>query len=125
MPSLPYQIAIVDDNDSVRAATLRFVHSLGFTAIGFASAESFLASECYANVGCLLLDVQMPGMSGPELQRHLQAQKRPVPIIFMTAYGDTDLREALLAAGALAVLNKPATDREITQALRSALQAVP
>lgn len=122
---LPYQIAIVDDNDSVRTATLRFIHALGFTAIGFGSAESFLASECYSTVGCLLLDVQMPGMSGPQLQRHLQAQKRAVPIIFMTAHGDTALREALLAAGALAVLHKPATDREITQALRSALHAGP
>ena len=123
--AVDYQVAIIDDSELLCTALLRFMGAAGFSALAFPSAEAFLASGSLGRVGCLLLDVQMPGMSGLELQQRLRQLRCPVPIVFMTALDRPALRRTLLAAGAHRVLRKPATDEEIIDALRSALDASP
>jgi FixJ family two-component response regulator len=100
-------ISIVDDDDTVRAATESLVRSLGFEARTFASAESFLQSSALSKTRCLILDVQMPNMSGIELQDRLSQLGFEIPIIFMTAYPDEAVRQRALQAGAVGVLLKP------------------
>ena len=100
-------ISIVDDDDTVRAATGSLVRSLGFEARTFASAESFLQSSSLAETRCLILDVQMPNMSGVELQSHLSQRGFDIPIIFITAYPDEALKDRVLEAGAVCFLYKP------------------
>ena len=106
MPQVPV-ISIVDDDASVRVATNRLVRSLGYIAHTFASAEEFLASSQANDTCCMIADVQMPGMSGIELQSHLLAQGRRVPIIFITAFPEESTRTKVLSAGAVCFLSKP------------------
>ena len=115
------QVAIVDDSDLLREDLLRLLPTLGFTAVAFHSAEALLASGILDRIGCLLLDVQMPGMSGVQLQKRLLELRHPVPIVFMTAIDSQALREKLLCAGAHRVLWKPADAEEISEALSSVL----
>jgi FixJ family two-component response regulator len=100
-------IAIVDDDDTVLAATENLVRSLGFDTRTFASAASFLQSSALSETRCLILDVEMPNMTGVELQAHLSDLGFCIPIIFITAYPDEALRERVLQAGAVAFLHKP------------------
>jgi FixJ family two-component response regulator len=100
-------VSIVDDNASVREATRGLVRSAGFNAVTFASAEEFLESDHVIDTSCLIADVQMPGLSGVELQARLIAQGRRVPIIFVTAFPDPRIRTAVLKAGAVGFLSKP------------------
>jgi FixJ family two-component response regulator len=100
-------VSIVDDNASVREATRGLVRSAGFNAVTFASAEEFLESNRVIDTSCLIADVQMPGLSGVELQARLIAQGRRVPIIFVTAFPDQRIRSAVLKAGAVGFLGKP------------------
>ena len=100
-------ISIVDDDDTVRAATESLVRSLGFKTRTFASAESFLQSSSLSGTRCLILDVQMPNMGGIELQDHLCKLGFKIPIIFMTAYPDESVRQRALQAGAVGFLLKP------------------
>jgi FixJ family two-component response regulator len=100
-------ISIVDDDDTVRAATESLVKSLGFETSTFASADSFLQSLSLSETRCLILDVQMPNMSGIELQERLSNLGFEIPIIFMTAYPDDAVRQRALQAGAVAFLLKP------------------
>jgi FixJ family two-component response regulator len=100
-------ISIVDDDDTVRAATETLVRSLGFEARTFASAESFLQSSSPLETRCLILDVQMPNMGGIELQDRLSKLGFEIPIIFITAYPDEAVRQRALQAGAVAFLLKP------------------
>jgi FixJ family two-component response regulator len=100
-------ISIVDDDDTVRAATESLVRSLGFETRTFASAESFLRSSSSQATRCLILDVQMPNMSGIELQERLTELGFEIPIIFITAYPDEAVRQRAMEAGAAAVLLKP------------------
>jgi FixJ family two-component response regulator len=100
-------ISIVDDDDSVRVSTSRLVRSLGFSTHTFASAKDFLDSPHLTGTGCLILDVQMPGMTGIELQDLLRAQGHSVPIIFISAYPDKSIKAEALAGGALGFLSKP------------------
>jgi FixJ family two-component response regulator len=99
-------ISIVDDDDTVRAATESLVRSLGFKTRTFASAESFLQSSSLSGTRCLILDVQMPNMGGIELQDHLSKLGFKIPIIFMTAYPDESVRQRALQAGAVGFLLK-------------------
>ena len=101
------RISIVDDDDTVRAATESLVRSLGFEARTFASAESFLQSSSPRETRCLILDVQMPNMSGIELQQRLSELGFEIPIIFITAYPDEAVRQRAMEAGAVAFLLKP------------------
>jgi len=100
-------ISIVDDDDSVRAATESLVRSLGFETRAFASAETFLQSTSLPETRCLILDVQMPNMTGVELQIRLSELGFEIPIIFITAYPDEAIRQRAMEAGAAAFLLKP------------------
>ena len=100
-------ISIVDDDEKVCGAIESLVRSLGFAARTFSSAESFLHSSSVAETRCLILDVQMPNMSGVELQDHLCSLGFDIPIIFMTGYPDEAVRARALGAGAVGFLRKP------------------
>jgi FixJ family two-component response regulator len=114
-------IAIVDDDDAVRVATGRLVRSFGLAAHTFASAESFLQSSLVSQTQCLILDVQMPKMSGVELQDHLSHIGLDIPIIFITAYPDETVRARALGAGAVCFLHKPFDQQRLAECLGRAL----
>jgi FixJ family two-component response regulator len=99
--------SIIDDDPSVRVATNRLVRSLGYAAHTFASADGFLQSPHVNDTACVIADVQMPGMSGIELQSHLIAQGCSVPMIFITAFPEESIRSRALKAGAVCFLSKP------------------
>ena len=115
-------ISIVDDDASVRVATNRLVRSLGYIAHTFASAEEFLASSQANDTCCMIADVQMPGMSGIELQSHLLAQGRRLPIIFITAFPEESARTKALNAGAVCFLTKPFDGPTLVRHLDAVLQ---
>ena len=114
-------IAIVDDDESFRKAITSFVRSLGYIATAFASAEAFLKSDSMHDVDCLITDVQMPGMTGIELQGHLVAHGHRLPIIFMTAFPEMKARARALTAGAVGFLEKPFSDQKLMSCLDQAL----
>lgn len=116
-------ISIVDDDASVREATKALVRSLGHRAESFASAEEFLESDDVRETSCLITDVQMPGMTGIELQDRLTAAGRHCPVIVVTASPDVGLRARALAAGAVGVLGKPFNDESLIACLDDALAA--
>jgi FixJ family two-component response regulator len=120
MRSVPL-IAIVDDDDALRNSLDDLLQSVGFRVQGFASAEAFLRAQHAPETACLLLDVRLPGMNGLELQRQMVAANRGIPIIFITAYADDDVRARALAAGAVAVLSKPCREQDLLHALEAAL----
>jgi FixJ family two-component response regulator len=114
-------VAVVDDDESIREALPDLLRELGFAAQAFASAEEFLASDHGARARCLVLDVAMPGMSGPELQEELRRRGRVIPIIFITAQQDESIRSRLIAAGAMACLFKPFSDTALLDAVNAGL----
>lgn len=114
-------IAIVEDDDSLRAATRRLVRSLGYIAIGFASAEDYLQSDHVRDTSCLITDVQMPGMNGVDLQDRLIADGYRTPIIFITAFPTEDLRARALTGGAIGFLSKPFTEERLVSCLNTGL----
>ena len=120
MPHNPV-IAIVDDDESFRQATIGFIRSLGYSAAAFPSADAFLNSNAVENTDCLITDVQMPGMSGIELQNYLIAQGHRVPVIFVTAFPETKARGQALRAGAIGFLGKPFGDENLVSCLNKAL----
>ena len=120
MPKMPV-IAIVDDDKSFRRATTSFVRSLGYGTASFDSAEAFLKSEHVSDADCLITDVQMPGMTGIELQDRLIAQGRYLPVIFITAFPEMRARAQALASGAIGFLAKPFDDRNLISCLNEAL----
>ena len=113
-------IAIVDDDESVRESTKSLVRSLGYNARAFCSAEEFLDSKL-DDCSCLILDVQMKGLSGVELQARLVAQGRRTPIIFVTAFPDERTRDQAIAAGAIGFLYKPISNEKLEKFLDLAL----
>ena len=114
-------VCVVDDNDSVRESLPDLLEHVGFTVHAFASAEAFLASEACHETSCLVLDVGLPGMSGPDLQLELQRRGRDIPIVFITAQGDKSLAPRLVARGAVACLFKPFSDTALIDAVNTAL----
>jgi FixJ family two-component response regulator len=114
-------IAIVDDDESFLQATISFVRSLGYSAAAFPSADAFLNSNAVENTDCLITDLQMPGMSGIELQNYLLAQGNRVPVIFVTAFPETEARGDALRAGAVGFLGKPFGDENLISCLNKAL----
>jgi FixJ family two-component response regulator len=114
-------IAIVDDDESVRESLPDLLRELGYEARAYASAEEFLGSGCLGETNCLILDIAMPGTSGPELQRDLIRRGEKVPIVFITAQGDRSVRAALRQKGAVEVLFKPYSEQEVRAALELAL----
>jgi FixJ family two-component response regulator len=114
-------VVVVDDSDSVRESLPDLLREFGFTAQAFASAESFLAEEAVNHTSCLILDVGLPGMSGPDLQEVLMGGGKAIPIVFITAQGDPSLGPRLLARGAVAYLLKPFSDDALLEAVNTAL----
>jgi len=115
-------VSIVDDDESVRESLPDLVRQFGFVAQAFASAEAFLASELVDQTTCLILDIAMPGMSGPDLQRELANRRRKIPIVFITASDDKAVRSRLLAGGAADCLFKPFSETALLNALNVALR---
>jgi FixJ family two-component response regulator len=114
-------VSVVDDDESVRESLPDLVGEFGFAARAFSSAEEFLASDCVDQTRCLILDVAMPGLSGPELQWELKLRRREIPIIFITASSDKTVRTRLLELGAVECLFKPFSDTALLDAVNSAL----
>jgi FixJ family two-component response regulator len=115
-------VSIVDDDESVRESLPDLVRQFGFTAQAFSSAEAFLASEVLNETRCLILDIAMPGMSGPDLQQELRRRRQEIPIVFITANGDRTVRSRLLAQGAVECLFKPFSETALLDALDVALR---
>jgi FixJ family two-component response regulator len=115
-------VSIVDDDESVRESLPDLLMLLGLASQTFSSAEEFLAKDGISRSKCLILDVAMPGMCGPELQKELNRRKIRVPIIFITGHRDEILRSKLIEQGATACLIKPFSDAAMLDALNSALQ---
>jgi FixJ family two-component response regulator len=121
LPKRPV-ISIIDDDASIRVATQSLVRSLGFAVCTFASAADFLQSPCVNDTSCVISDVQMPGMSGVELQSLLIAQGHRVPIIFITAFHEESVRARAMKAGAIGFLSKPFSGQTLIECLDTALQ---
>ena len=114
-------ISIVDDDESIRAATKGLLRSVGYEVETFASADLFLESGALRETECLILDIRMPGIDGLELQSRLNAEECHVPVIFVTAHDDTTNRQKALDAGALAVFRKPFDADEFVAAIEAAI----
>ena len=115
-------ISVVDDDESVRESLPDLLNEFGFEAQIFSSAEEFLKSEAVAKTNCLLLDVAMPGMSGPDLQRELKLREQSIPIVFITAQREATVRPRLIAQGAVECLFKPFEPNDLLKALNTALR---
>ena len=115
-------VSIVDDDESVRESLPDLLTELGFATQAFSSAEEFLASECIDGTRCLILDIAMPGMTGPDLQRELKLRRQDIPIVFITAHRDETIRPRMLEEGAVECLFKPFSDTALLAALTTALQ---
>jgi FixJ family two-component response regulator len=115
-------VSVVDDDESIRESLPDLLRQFGYAARAFASAEAFLASEAMSETGCLILDVAMPGMSGPTLQQELKDRGREVPIVFVTAAGDEAVGRWLVGRGAIACLPKPFSDAALLAALDAAFR---
>lgn len=115
-------ISVVDDDESIRELLPDLLNLLGFSAQTYASAEEFLASDRIIETTCLILDITMPGMSGPDLMRELKVRQIDIPIIFITAGRDDTVRPRLLKEGAVECLFKPFSNSTLLDALNLALQ---
>jgi FixJ family two-component response regulator len=118
-------VSIVDDDEEVRTATAGLVRALGYEARAYASAEAFLSSADADRSDCVILDVQMPGMSGPELQQALLRNAKPTPIVFMTGFPDAKVRAGVLEAGAVCMLAKPCDGKDLVDSIEVALASRP
>jgi FixJ family two-component response regulator len=114
-------VSVVDDDESVRESLPDLLREFGFAVRAFSSAEQFLASDCIGETRCLILDIAMPGMSGPDLQRELARRRQDIPIVFITAHQDANARPLVLEQGAIECLFKPFSDDALLKALNSAL----
>jgi len=119
----PLLVSVVDDDESIREALPDLLKELGYSVQAFSSAEEFLASDCVGSTKCLILDLSMPGMSGPDLQRELVLRRQQIPIVYITAHGDEATRCRLVEQGAAECLFKPFSDMELRNALNAALRA--
>jgi FixJ family two-component response regulator len=118
----PSLVSVVDDDESVRESLPDLLRQFGFAAQAFSSAEAFLGSGFVSETSCLILDIAMPGMSGPDLQQELLRRQRPIPIVFITAQSDETIRPRLIARGAVDCLYKPFSETALIDALNSALR---
>jgi len=121
---IPSLVSVVDDDESVRESLPDLLRECGFAVQAFSSAEEFLASDYVAQTQCLILDIAMPGMSGPDLQRELTLRRQPIPIVFITAHGDVTVRPHLIKLGAVECLFKPFSEAALLEALSTALRVV-
>ena len=114
-------VAIVDDDESVQHSLQDLIESDGLTALCFGSAEQFLDSDARNKAACLITDIRMPGMSGLDLQAKLKAERCRIPVIFITAHGETEMRIHAMRQGAVEFLSKPFHDEVLLQAVNAAL----
>jgi FixJ family two-component response regulator len=117
-------VSVVDDDESVRESLPDLLKEFGYSAKAFPSAEEFLASEYVEKTRCLITDIAMPGMSGPDLQSELKRREHRIPIIFITAHGLDRVRASLMEQGAVACLSKPFSDQALLEALNTGLGSV-
>ena len=117
-------VSVIDDDESVRESLPDLLGEFGFAVQAFSSAEEFLASNYVCQTGCLILDVAMPGMSGPDLQQELMFRRKEIPIVFITAHGGEAVRQHLLLQGAAECLFKPFSDTALREALNAALRTI-
>ena len=117
-------VSIVDDDESVRESLPDLLKECGFAVEAFASAEEFLASDSVGQTRCLILDMCMPGMSGPDLQKELTLRREEIPIIFITAHGDETVRPRVLEQGAVECLIKPFSETALLGAIDTAFRVV-
>jgi FixJ family two-component response regulator len=124
-PAMPKRtlISIVEDDQPFRESMRKLMTALGYTVEAFPSAADFLASPLLAETACLVTDVQMPGMTGVELHRHLIDAGYAIPTIFVTAYPDEGIRKRALKNGIFCYLSKPVDDEHLERCLRSALES--
>jgi FixJ family two-component response regulator len=115
-------VSIVDDDESVRESLPDLLREFGFAARAFSSAAEFLSSSCVDETSCLILDIAMPGMSGPELYQELKRRERDIPIIFITGQRDETIRARVLKQGAVGFLLKPFSDADLLAAIKTALR---
>jgi FixJ family two-component response regulator len=120
MPALT-SIAVVDDDESIRESLPHLLRELAFESQAFATAQEFLASSFIDRARCLILDVTMPVMDGPALARELRRRRRMIPIVFMTGNASDNIRERLIAQGAVELLTKPFNEAALVRALNMAL----
>ncbi len=116
-------ISVVDDDESVRESLPDLLREFGFAVQAFSSAEEFLSSDYLGQTSCLVLDVAMPGMSGPDLQQELARRRQEIPIVFITAHRGETVRPRLLERGAVECLFKPFSETALLEALNAALRA--
>ena len=114
-------ISVIDDDPSVRTATARLLRAMGFSVYAFASAQEFLSSPQLRETWCVIADVQMPGMTGVELQDYLIAHDHGMPVIFITAFPHDRVRERAINAGAICFLSKPFDEARLLQCVEQAL----
>ena len=110
-------VSVVDDDESVRESLPDLLREFGFAAKAFSSAEEFLASDYIDQTRCLILDIAMPGMSGPELRQELKRRRLAIPVIFITAHRDEAVRSRMIKDGAVECLFKPFSDTALQGAL--------
>ena len=115
-------VSVVDDDESVRESLPDLLRELGFSARSFSSAQEFLSSDYVDQTRCLILDVFMPGMTGPDLQRELRVRQQQIPIVFMTAKKNETVRAQVLEKGAVECLFKPFSDTALLEAINAALR---
>jgi FixJ family two-component response regulator len=114
-------VSVVDDDESVRESLPDLLRAVGFHVEAFSSAEAFLASGGADRTGCLVLDIVMPGMSGPDLQLELSRRRRDIPIVFITSCADDTVKSRVMKLGAIAYLFKPFGETAILEAVNAAL----
>ncbi len=119
---MPPLISVVDDDESVRESLPDLLREFGFAVRAFSSAEEFLASDCVGQTKCLVLDIAMPGMTGPDLQRELTLRRQEIPIVFITAHRDETDCPRLLEQGAAECLFKPFSETALLEAVNVAIR---
>ena len=117
-------LCVVDDDESVRESLPDLIKEFGFVARAFSSAEEFLSSDSLDETSCLILDIAMPGMSGPELREELKRRGREIPVIFITGQRDETIRTRVLTQRVAGFLLKPFNDTDLLAAINTALQAI-
>jgi FixJ family two-component response regulator len=120
--ALPSLVSVVDDDESVRESLPDLLRVSGFRVKAFSSAEEFLASGLVGQTNCLVLDVAMPGMTGPDLQRELRRLRQEIPIVYITALRDETVRPRMLEQGAVECLFKPFSEAALLEAVATALR---
>jgi FixJ family two-component response regulator len=116
-------LSVVDDDESVRESLPDLLREFGFAARAFSSAEEFLSSDCVHETRCLILDIAMPGMSGPELHQELKRRRQDIPVVFITAQRDETVRARVIKQGAAGFLFKPFSETALLTAINTALHA--